>query len=128
MLKRFSRRTALIEKEAEKRGITDPNRKAKLGAETREKKASALGWDSLRKEWNMRLTDRERQVLATVHRREQIAARPERGETGAVDYAIQHSFVREAVVPERKLVTEALRRGIGAVTVEGVTHEVRSAR
>ena len=42
VLKRFSRRTALIEKEAEKRGITDPNRKAKLGAETREKKASAL--------------------------------------------------------------------------------------
>ncbi len=47
--------------------------------------------------------------MATVHRREQIAARPERGEAGAVDYAIQHSFVREAVVPERKLVTEALR-------------------
>ena len=29
----------------------------------------------------------------------------------AVDHAIEHSFVREAVVPERKLVTEALKRG-----------------
>jgi conjugative relaxase-like TrwC/TraI family protein len=126
VLKRFSRRTALIEKEAEKRGITDPNRKAELGAETRERKGSTLGWDRLRKEWNTRLTDRERQTLATVHGRERIAARPERGEAGAVDYAIEHSFVREAVVPERKLVTQALKRGIGAVTVEGVTHEVRN--
>ena len=29
----------------------------------------------------------------------------------AVDHAIEHSFVREAVVPERKLLTEALKRG-----------------
>ena len=33
--------------------------------------------------------------------------------------------MREAVVPERKLVTEALKRGLGAVTVEGVTREVQ---
>ena len=48
----------------------DPDRKAELGAETREKKGSALGWDSLRKEWNARLTDKERDSLAAVHRRE----------------------------------------------------------
>ncbi len=41
VLKRFSRRTALIEKVAEERGITDPDRKAELGAETREKKGAA---------------------------------------------------------------------------------------
>ncbi len=34
--------------------------------------------------------------------------------------------MHEAVVPERKLVTEALKRGIGAVTVENVTREVGS--
>src|SRR5580698_10455604 len=38
VLKQFSRRTALIEKVAEERGITDPDRKGELGAETREKK------------------------------------------------------------------------------------------
>ena len=85
-----------------------------------------MGWESLRKEWNGRLSDRERQTLTAVHRRERIAARPERGEAGAVNYAIEHSFVREAVVPERKLVTEALKRGIGAVTVKGVTQEMRN--
>src|SRR5271168_3914641 len=39
VLQRFSRRTALIEKVAGEKGITDPDRKAELGAETREKKA-----------------------------------------------------------------------------------------
>src|SRR5271169_2409783 len=67
VLKRFSRRTALIEKVAEERGIIDPARKAELGAETREKKGSALSWDSLRKEWTARLTDKERDTLASVH-------------------------------------------------------------
>src|SRR6202047_1974683 len=70
VLKRFSRRTALIEKLAEERGISDPDRKAELGAETREKKGAALGWEALRKEWNARLTDGERDGLAAVHARE----------------------------------------------------------
>jgi conjugative relaxase-like TrwC/TraI family protein len=125
VLKRFSRRTAVIEKLAEEKGITDPDRKAELGAESREKKGKALSWERLRKEWNSRLTAPERRDLASVHGREHIAARPERSESVAVDYALQHSFVREAVVPERKLVTEALKRGIGAVTVEGVTREMQ---
>ncbi len=124
VLKRFSRRTDQIEKVAEEKGITDPNRKAELGAETREKKGKALSWEALRKEWNTRLSDQERDVLAAVHRRESPVARQSRGEAGAVNYAIQHSFVRDAVVPERKLITEALKRGLGAVTVGDVTSEV----
>ncbi len=124
VLKRFSRRTTLIEKVAQEKGITDPDRKAELGAETREKKGVALSWDSLRKEWNARLTDEEREGLASVHRRERAFARLEHGEEQAVDHAIQHSFVREAVVPERKLLTEALKRGLCSVTVEGVAQEM----
>ena len=126
VLKRFSRRTTLIEKLAEEKGITDPDRKAELGAETREKKGSALGWESLRKEWDSRLTDKERHALAVVHRRERVPARLERGEKMAVDHALEHSFVREAVVPERKLVTVALQRGLGVVTVEDTAREMRA--
>src|SRR6202050_4547655 len=44
ILKRFSRRTTLIEKVAKELGITDPKRKAELGAETREKKGPAMSW------------------------------------------------------------------------------------
>ena len=126
MLKRFSRRTALIEKVAEERGILDPERKAELGAETREQKGKALNWAALQKEWDARLTETEREMLAAVHRREQAAMRPERSEGQAVDHATQHCFVREAVVPERKLLTEALKRGLGSVTVEDTATELRA--
>src|SRR5437899_1889734 len=47
VLKRFSRRTTLIENVAAERGITDPDRKAELGAETREIKGATLSGESL---------------------------------------------------------------------------------
>jgi conjugative relaxase-like TrwC/TraI family protein len=125
VLGRFSRRTAIIEKAAEERGITDPDRKAELGTETREKKQHDLPWEELQKLWGSRLTVQERHVLEGTLFHATSYARPVRGEAMAVDHALQHSFVREAVVPERKLVTEALKRGIGSVTVEDVTREMR---
>ena len=63
-------------------------------------------------------------MLESVCRRETPCVRRVNGETLAVDHAIEHCFVREAVVPERTLVTEALKRGIGSVTVEDVMREV----
>ena len=124
-LGRFSRRTALIEKVAEEKGITNPDRKAELGAETHEQKGKSLTWDSLKKEWNSRMTDAERSQSAAVHRREHSYPRPERIEGKAVEHAIAHSFVRDAVLPERKILTEALKRGLGAVTVEGTALEMK---
>src|SRR6266851_3816702 len=52
VLKRFSRRTAIIEKVAEERGITDPDRKGELGAETRERKNRKMTWEELRQVWD----------------------------------------------------------------------------
>jgi conjugative relaxase-like TrwC/TraI family protein len=124
VLKRFSRRTAQIEKVAQEKGITDPKRKAELGAETREKKGEALSRESLQKEWISRLSEDERDALAAVHRREKRYVRQSKGEEAAVDHAIEHSYVRDAVVPERKLAMEALKRGLGAVMVEDVAREV----
>jgi conjugative relaxase-like TrwC/TraI family protein len=124
VLKRFSRRTALIEKVAKEKGISDPDRKAELGAETRERKDNKLTMNELREVWDGRLSMKERHELDGVYCRATPHARPERGEERAVDHAIDHSFVRDAVVPERKLVTEALKRGLGAVKVEDVTREV----
>lgn len=126
VLKRFSRRTAIIERMAEEKGITNPDRKAELGAESREKKTDTMGLQALRKEWNARLSGKERSDLAGVHRREKAPARQEHGEKMAVDYALEHSFVRDAVLPERKLVTEALKRGLGAVKVEDTAREMAS--
>ncbi|MAT50217.1 MAG: hypothetical protein CMK32_03415 [Porticoccaceae bacterium] len=128
VLKRFSRRTAVIERMAEEKGITNPDRKAELGAESREKKADTMGLQALRKEWNARLSGDERGNLAAVHRRDKEIARQDRGEKQAVDYSLEHSFVREAVLPERKLVTEALKRGLGTVTVEDTAREMKGRR
>jgi len=124
VLGRFSRRTTLIEKVAKERGITDPDRKGELGAETRDRKNHKMTLEQLRQVWDKRLTIQERHVLEGTYCHATSYARQERCEGMAVDHAILHSFVREAVVPERKLLTEALKRGIGAVTVEDVTREM----
>ncbi len=124
VLKRFSRRTTLIEQVAADRGITDPKLKDALGAETRENKSKALDSFALRRTWDSELTHTERQALAAVHRREEPVTRFAPGETMAVDYALEHTFTRESVAPQRKLLTEALKRGIGSVTVEGVRQEL----
>ena len=126
VLKRFSRRTALIENLVRERDITDPRLKSRIGPKTRERKGTACGLETRRREWKMSLTGLERQMLESVYRRETPYVRQDNGEALAVDYAIEECFAREAVVPERKLVTEALKRGLGAVTVENVTREVRS--
>jgi conjugative relaxase-like TrwC/TraI family protein len=126
VLKRFSRRTALIENLVRERDITDPTLKSRIGPKTRERKGTACGLETRRREWKMRLTGLERQMLESVYRRETPYVRQDNGEALAVDHAIEHCFVRESVVPERKLVTEALKRGMGSVTVEDVTRELRS--
>lgn len=125
VLKRFSRRTAVIERMAEEKGIKNPDRKAELGAETREKKSKEVGWNALRKEWDARLSNDERVMLAAVHRRGKVYERSGNGQRAAVDHAIDHSFVREAVMPERKVLTEALKRGLGTVTVENTARELK---
>jgi conjugative relaxase-like TrwC/TraI family protein len=126
VLERFSRRTALIERLTKERGITDPRRKAELGPRSKESRGKLCGLDALRKEWEARLTRPERQLLASVCRRKRRVALEVNGEALAVDHAIEHCFVHDTVVPERKLVTEALKRGLGSVTVEDVSRELRS--
>ena len=82
-VKRFSRRTDVIEKAASERGIDDPKRKDELGAMTREKKNALLSWNALRKTWDEKMTDAERQALAETHRRETAFARSRRSSTGS---------------------------------------------
>ena len=124
VLKRFSRRTGIIEKEAAKRSIVDPDRKAELGATTREKKNHKLSWDALRERWDSQLTEKERAAVAETFRRENRPEQAGRQESAAIDYALAQCFVRESVVLERKVLTEALKRGIGSVTVDDVKREL----
>src|SRR5208337_2951056 len=101
VLKRFSRRTELIERVARERGITDPVWKRELGPRSKESRGKLCGLDALRKEWKARLTRPERQLLSSVCRPKRRVAPEVNGEALAVDHAIEHCFVRDAVVPER---------------------------
>ena len=75
VLTRFSRRTELIERSAQERGITDPVSRRKLGPRTKERRGKLCGLDALRKEWKERLTRPERELLG-VGLSAQQACRP----------------------------------------------------
>jgi conjugative relaxase-like TrwC/TraI family protein len=69
-IERFSGRTHQIDQTAERRGITDPHAKDKLGALTRERKRRNTTMPHLRGEWRERLTDDERAAIAQAARRQ----------------------------------------------------------
>jgi conjugative relaxase-like TrwC/TraI family protein len=77
---RFSLRTSHINQAADKRGITDPRDKDKLGALTRERKAKDATMPQLRARWWQRLTDGERAVIAQAALRQR---RPLPGKGGS---------------------------------------------
>ena len=126
-IRKFSRRTDKIEEEAKKRGIEDPEEKARLGGLTRERKDKSLTWQELRAEWDDWLTPQERAAIAAVQEGRGASIVPEWRDAAAVDFAVRHEFAREAVVAERKLLTTALKQGLGSVTVEGVRREYEKA-
>lgn len=119
---KFSRRTAAIEEKARKDGITDPDEKARLGAETRSRKSKNLSARQLQAEWQSRLTPDEADAMARVKKLLGGEARPGDGNAAAkaVDYAVDHEFERRSVVPERVLLTTALRQAVGHATPEQV--------
>jgi conjugative relaxase-like TrwC/TraI family protein len=124
-ISKFSRRTAQIEEEARRKGVLDPEAKSELGAKTRERKQKDLTLDDLQTTWASRLTDDERSQLGRVTERLGGAAILERPEAAkdAVERAAEHCFERKSVVPERMLLAEALKRGVGISTRETVEKE-----
>ena len=125
-IRRFSRRTDKIEELAREKGIEDPKAKDRLGALSRERKDKSLTWAELTHEWDKRLTMPERQTILKAKGRPGTNPAPERGDAKAVEFAVRHVFEREAVVPEKRLLAEAMKHGLGTVTVEGVRHEYAS--
>ena len=120
LTKKFSRRTAYIEKVADKLGIENPKTKAKLGATTRLGKVKETA-DDLNSYYASRLTDAEKERLAGL----QDFGGFEGDSRKAVEYAIGHLFERRSVVDEKRVYETAIRHGIGSVTPEGVREEAR---
>ena len=121
-LSKFSRRTARIEKIAKERGITDPNAKAELGAQTRSGKAKEMSMRDLDGLWRSRMTDQEASGLDALTRRlgREAIGEDDRAAVDAVERALAHSFERASVLPERTVLAEALRQGVGKASRETI--------
>jgi conjugative relaxase-like TrwC/TraI family protein len=123
----FSRRTALIEEFARAKGITNKAKKSELGARTRERKQKKLTMDELRREWTSRLSDDERSGIAAVAGK--IGSTPITRNASAAGkaamLAVSHCFERKAVVPERVLLAEAVKRGLGEADADLIEQAVR---
>ena len=119
---KFSRRSEIIDAEAERLGITDAKAKGQLGRRTREKKdASPKSMEELRKLWRDRLSDGELESI--------IGAR--RGQTGtspdavqAMDFALSHCFERQSAIPEKELLRTALIHSVGNASVREIHNEL----
>lgn len=123
-VRKFSRRTVRIEKLVAELGITDAARKGELGAKTRNRKGGHLTFDQLADTWRSWLTPEESgRMLTTQHRLEagvsEFRDSPQVAKE-AVDASLEHLFERSSVVPERKVLAHALKRGIGHASVPTV--------
>ncbi len=118
-LKKFSLRANLIDQVAEKLGITNPKSKAKLAATTREAKDSSVPYRDLVEIWNRQLDSDESDAIHAIspNKPQQWTKHDDAAHAA---FAINHAFERASVVDERRLLTLALRHGIGEVTPEGI--------
>lgn len=120
-VEKFSRRTAVIEVEAERPGITDAKAKGELGRRTHEKKSkSPVGMSELRAEWDRRLAPEERRAVRSAANglvKGDEAMTPEQ----AKDYALEHSFTNASAVSEMRLKAEALAFAVGSIRPEDVS-------
>lgn len=121
-VEKFSRRTAVVEAEAQRQGITDAALKSQLGRRTREKKnATPESMAELRKQWDARLTAEERLAVQTA--RSGLAEGDRRiTPEQAKEYALTHSFERASTVSEKRLKAEALTHAVGSVRPEDIAN------
>jgi conjugative relaxase-like TrwC/TraI family protein len=125
-LDKFSRRTALIEKVAREKGIASEAEKAALGASTREKKQKNLTLDQLMKEWRSRLSDGEKsnlQKLTATIGSPALSENPLAAKE-ALQYAKDHLFERQAVLPREQLLRETLKRSYGSASRDMVENAI----
>lgn len=125
MIDKFSKRTAQIEAEAKRLGITDPAAKSRLGAKTRAGKQKDLTMPELRRAWDDQLTDGERDALAAVYARQAEGSKAVTAKE-AVAYAIDHLTEQRSMPPEREFKRVAMLHGLGCLTPEAIAAEMQN--
>lgn len=124
-IRKLSKRTEEIEALAKRLGVTNPKAKAALGRTSRKAKHTRHSWEQLRDKWRASLTHDEIKSIHVTHEAARSRQRRPRHENGqAFQLALDHLLERQSAVPERTLLAEALRRGLGSVTLEGLQAEL----
>lgn len=121
LIETFSRRSALIDRLADEKGITDAKARDGLGAASREGKRYGITGRELRDSWLARMSHADKAAIAKVYRREASPVvpirTPEKMTAGAaLDHAVEKLFEKNSVVEKSRLLAEALRAGVGQVT------------
>ena len=132
LIEKFSRRTQQIEKAAlEKKndGIElSPEEKAELGMQTREAKNTSYSMTELQSIWKKRQSNGERDALSVVGQSRYVTPLvdnpPSITAKTALDYAKTHAFERTSTISEKRLLAEALKHGLGSVSIEDVHNEL----
>lgn len=114
-IEKFSQRTQQVEAYALEHGITEEAAKAKLGLKTREKKDQGASVETLREDWQSRLTEQEREQIESLGKgaigEEGAAERIERTRE-ALQYALDHHLYRQSTVEKQAVIATALERGL----------------
>ena len=133
LTKKFSRRTTQIEEKAKQDGITSADEKAELGTKTRQSKSAQFTMEELRGMWRSRMSEPERARMDAVLEQSSTdggtLVNPGPADIKeAVEQSLSHCFERDAVVPERQVLTEALRVGTGQIEVDELEAEAHRQR
>jgi conjugative relaxase-like TrwC/TraI family protein len=119
---KFSRRTEIIEAEAQRLGITNAKVKGMLGQRTREAKDPAgMSMSKLQELWKKRLSDGERNAIFKA-KHGQESTSPDA--VASMDYALSHCFERQSAIPEKELLKTALIQGVGNASLKDVRAEL----
>lgn len=124
LIRKFSRRTALIEETAKRNLIHDPKAKATLGSRTREAKQEHLSMATLEHHWMSRLDTQELMSLAEL--RDQPVT-PTVSAQEAIHHSMSSALERSSVVAERRVLTGALAYGVGQMDEESLTQAVQTS-
>jgi len=97
--------------------------KARLGAKTRESKRQGMGNEALLENWRAQMTPSEIQAIRAAKETRSIGLL-EKNE--AIALALEHTFARASVAPERTVLAAALVRGIGSLKLREVQEALAS--
>lgn len=122
VIKKFSRRSAEIDKLADELGVTSPVAKDKLGATSRLNKRKDLTVEECRKHWDSKITpDEARAIAETIRDAIQIGSREiDSAAEDGMAYAIAQHFVTQSVVRLTDLEITAMERTMGSSLPEHV--------